>query len=89
MACGHYCNGVHSNSVCCEWWLLQGVFREENFNTAMTILNDTTSIKGDEQRKRRSGGPLGKLSLMLPLLIAVYSNNNDTCIVCFCYAPAT
>jgi len=39
---------------------LQGVFREENFNTAMTILNNAGDAGKGDQRGRR-GGPVGEL----------------------------
>jgi len=51
---------IHCKGACCGLLLLQGVFREENFNTAMTILNNAGDAGKGDQRGRR-GGPVGEL----------------------------
>ena len=43
--------------------VLKGEFREENFNTAMAVLKDGESSKGDERNKK--GGVKGELDYIL------------------------
>jgi len=47
------------NHYCVPVWLLQGDFREENFNTAMTILKDAGSSDGGKDQRGRRGGTVG------------------------------